>query len=298
MYFKDQVMDINRNNYETFFLLYLDRELSLADRQAVEKFLIENTDLQKEFALLQQTIFSPADMILDDKESLLRKEEKRRVIPVYWMRMSAAIALLMLGSWFIISQITRHQTGNEIPAEQRTASNTGANKSSGAFKTDPANKNPAIQTKGEGMAEKNTAPNPKTQKEIAENRLQGKTAGQYASAQTMVSEEALAAEQKSSAALEIQSAGIQSVQDPKQMAELAGVQAPVLVLTASSSRDQLKSEKEDLNDPDFQNDNAISVIALNDQNKGIAGFFKKLTKRAPADDKERKVRVSVFQFSY
>jgi hypothetical protein len=51
----------------------------------------------------------------------------------------------------------------------------------------------------------------------------------------------------------------------------------------------------------FQTDNAISIVALNEQNKAITGFFKKLTKHNPDDDKTnnaRKVRVSVFQFSY
>jgi hypothetical protein len=47
-----------------------------------------------------------------------------------------------------------------------------------------------------------------------------------------------------------------------------------------------------------QTDNAISVVAINDKNKGITKLFKKLTARAPADENERKVRVSVFQFSY
>ena len=51
MYFKDSAMDINRNNYETSFLLYLDRELNPAEMLEVEKFLSENADLQKEFEL-------------------------------------------------------------------------------------------------------------------------------------------------------------------------------------------------------------------------------------------------------
>jgi hypothetical protein len=52
---------------------------------------------------------------------------------------------------------------------------------------------------------------------------------------------------------------------------------------------------------DIQTDNSISVIALNEQNKGITGFFKKLTQRATDNetaDNTKKVRVSVFQFSY
>ena len=86
MYFNEQVMEINRNNYETFFLLYLDRELNPAEKQEVENFLAENADLQKEFKQLQQTVLAPAEIVFEPKELLFRKEEKRRVIPFYRMQ--------------------------------------------------------------------------------------------------------------------------------------------------------------------------------------------------------------------
>ena len=54
-------MDINRNNYETFFLLYLDGELNPAAQAEVENFLSTHADLQKEFSLLQLTIQRPAE---------------------------------------------------------------------------------------------------------------------------------------------------------------------------------------------------------------------------------------------
>src|SRR5712672_1098550 len=111
MYFKDQKMEINRNNYETFYLLYLDRELNPSERQDVEKFLGENADLQKEFLLLQQTILTPAETIFEQKELLFRKEEKRRVVPLYWLRMAAAVAVLVLGGWLISIQVYKVEKG-------------------------------------------------------------------------------------------------------------------------------------------------------------------------------------------
>ncbi|MEJ0081162.1 MAG: hypothetical protein WDM78_09500 [Puia sp.] len=87
-------MEINRNNYETFFLLYLDRELNPSEMSEVEKFVSENADLQKEFSLLRQTILIPAQIEFDQKELLFRKEEKRRVIPMYWSRIAAAVAVV------------------------------------------------------------------------------------------------------------------------------------------------------------------------------------------------------------
>ena len=102
-------MEINRNNYETFFLLYLDRELNPSEMSEVEKFVNENADLQKEFSLLSQTILIPAQTVFDQKELLFRKEEKRRVIPIYWTRIAAAVAVLILGGWLITTQLMRKQ---------------------------------------------------------------------------------------------------------------------------------------------------------------------------------------------
>ncbi|MEI2710378.1 MAG: hypothetical protein V9E96_15395 [Chitinophagaceae bacterium] len=39
-------MNINRNNYEEFFLLSIDGELNSQDEQALNNFLQANTDLQ------------------------------------------------------------------------------------------------------------------------------------------------------------------------------------------------------------------------------------------------------------
>ena len=67
-------MNINRHNYEAFFLLYVDKELSAADRKAVAVFVKENTDLQIELALLQDTVIKPDDIVLDKKDWLYREE--------------------------------------------------------------------------------------------------------------------------------------------------------------------------------------------------------------------------------
>ncbi|MET0393764.1 MAG: hypothetical protein ABW019_11520 [Chitinophagaceae bacterium] len=66
-------MNINRHNYEEFFILYLDKELSREDRASVELFVHENPDLQEEFDLLQQASFVPdTSLVFADKEELLR----------------------------------------------------------------------------------------------------------------------------------------------------------------------------------------------------------------------------------
>ncbi len=88
-----QDTSINLVNCEAYFLLYLDDELSLKERNAVEKFVLQHPQVQPSFTLLQSTQLKPETIEFKYKESLYRKEE-RRIIPLRWMRMAAAAAIL------------------------------------------------------------------------------------------------------------------------------------------------------------------------------------------------------------
>lgn len=63
-------MDINRNNYESFFLLYVDKELSIAEKKAVEAFVGLNPDLEVELRMLQETLLQPEALAFADKTAL------------------------------------------------------------------------------------------------------------------------------------------------------------------------------------------------------------------------------------
>lgn len=65
-------MNINRHNYENFFLLYVDNELPASERKAVEQFVLENPDLKQELVLLQQSTLDPEKMIFSSKHELMK----------------------------------------------------------------------------------------------------------------------------------------------------------------------------------------------------------------------------------
>ena len=70
-------MNIDINNYEEYFLLYIDNELSPQERTAVEIFLAGNEEQRKEFKMLKSTISEPErEISLSDKTFLFRKEAK------------------------------------------------------------------------------------------------------------------------------------------------------------------------------------------------------------------------------
>src|ERR1700761_8881559 len=66
-------MNITRHNYESYFLLYIDNELSAAEMNDVELFIQQNPDLKRELQLLQKTVLLP-DSISFNKDSLLKEE--------------------------------------------------------------------------------------------------------------------------------------------------------------------------------------------------------------------------------
>jgi hypothetical protein len=69
-------MTISRNNYETYFLLYIDNELCQADKIMVEEFVQQHSDLKQELIMLQQTVLAgEADIVaFEQKNSLLKLE--------------------------------------------------------------------------------------------------------------------------------------------------------------------------------------------------------------------------------
>jgi len=65
---------INRYNYETYFLLYADNELSAIEKKNVDEFVQSNPELGEELVMLLQTISQKEDILLNNKMSLYKNE--------------------------------------------------------------------------------------------------------------------------------------------------------------------------------------------------------------------------------
>ena len=66
-------MNVNRDNYEEFFLLYVDGELNIQQQEMVELFATANPDLQQELQLLLQTKLAIEDTFTFDKDALYKQ---------------------------------------------------------------------------------------------------------------------------------------------------------------------------------------------------------------------------------
>lgn len=118
---KDQLLkqsnnEITLSNYETWFLLYIDHELSAINQQKVELFVLQHPSLQAEFELLQQTILVPEEWVFQNKEVLYKKEDQKRpVVFMRWMRYAAAAAVIgLIATVWMIAPTNQLKTSIEL----------------------------------------------------------------------------------------------------------------------------------------------------------------------------------------
>jgi hypothetical protein len=67
-------MNINRNNYELYFVDYLDGNLSDREIRMLEDFLLINPDLRTELEGTEKIVLSPGMIVFNQKE-LLKKPD-------------------------------------------------------------------------------------------------------------------------------------------------------------------------------------------------------------------------------
>src|SRR4030095_8258367 len=67
-------MIITRHNYEEYFLLYVDNELSVQERRQVEACVKESGDLKEELNMLKQSVLRPdKQVVFQNKGQLMKK---------------------------------------------------------------------------------------------------------------------------------------------------------------------------------------------------------------------------------
>jgi hypothetical protein len=68
-------MDINRNNYEEYFLDYWENRLVSAEKESLMLFLSQNTDLEDEFWSFENVLLAPENDIVINGKSAFKKPE-------------------------------------------------------------------------------------------------------------------------------------------------------------------------------------------------------------------------------
>ena len=68
-------MELNEKTYETYFLLYIDNELSPTEMKAVESFVQSNPQYAASLQHLQNAVLAPESIIFEDKALLYRLAE-------------------------------------------------------------------------------------------------------------------------------------------------------------------------------------------------------------------------------
>ncbi len=99
---------IDQSNYEEYFLLYADNELSAGEMNMVERFLKNNPGLQQECSLLLKTKLEADNDIIFPGKEILYKKESRRFVLLPWMRIAAAAVVLLLIGLFVAINVKKN----------------------------------------------------------------------------------------------------------------------------------------------------------------------------------------------
>lgn len=98
---RNESIEMNLNNYEEQFLLYVDNELNSVEKNKVETFVLQHPNIQEKFTLLKQTQLIAESIEFPNKQSLYKKEEKERpVFYMHWTRM--AVAAVFMGVFVLV----------------------------------------------------------------------------------------------------------------------------------------------------------------------------------------------------
>ena len=324
-------MTINRNNYEEYFLLYIDRELGHDEQLMVEDYVRLNPDLEKEFSLLKQTTAIPPVMVFEGKEALLKEEKERRIFPLFWMRIAATLIILLAGGWFLLVITGRKGHPENITASNQIAIRKDGNKTKipelSAKPANQLNSENAENLQGENPVAVTSSANGQKENLIGGTKtksVSGKKAnpavGTNPSNPPSLSSLKTADEADRFGGQGRQPSTNSDIPDVAQNNQLPEINVPNPSIVHPPSLSSLKTVAEvdrfggqghqpstappsTVNgQPSTNPDNSQSILVFNNNNKTVTGFFKKLlaksgNEQVTADNRKRKIKISVFQFN-
>jgi cytoskeletal protein RodZ len=297
-------MIINRNNYEEYFLLYIDRELGPDEQLMVEDFVRVHPDLEKEFDLLKQTAAFPPVMIFEGKERLYKKEN-RRIVPQFWLRIAATLIILLAGGWYLLLMTGETRNDNQpdrppkqitlnrdqaSPARSRKAAPESAakpaNQENGANPENLPERDPVVATKSAGGQKENVTEEANPEK----NSPESDEASIPSTANGQPSTEFI--NHQPSRKTEIADLA-QNIRSPE-----INAPNPSAALPPTVNRQRSTVNRQPSTDPE----SSQSILVFNNDNKTVRGLFQKLlansgNEQATADNRKRKIKISVFQFN-
>ena len=117
--------NINESNYQEYFLLYIDNELSAAKRKETEMYVLQHPKLQKEFTDLKRAVLTPEAISYGDKKDLYRTEKRRTIYLKPWRLAAAAIfiGVCAVGFWLMEKPKQINPVAVNHPTEIKTKEN-------------------------------------------------------------------------------------------------------------------------------------------------------------------------------
>jgi hypothetical protein len=281
-------MNINRDNYEEYFLLYIDRELSGDEQKALESFVRRNPDLEKELERLKQTVAPPPVIVFENKDILLREEKKRRFLPVYWTRIAAALVILLTGAGVMLMI---------IPSKKRPLNETA-----------DQIKKPAAGESRNQIKGKNGDQIEKASPELIADQTKNKTIEKN-SAHTEKARPGMKVDHTAALPDLARQTGIEETTVPNFESSKLNL-LPSTNLRIASAGKAVNRQPSTVNhqpstinhQPSTNPDESTSIFVFDNKSKPVTRFFRKLLARSPDDNavasnNQKRVSVSIFQFS-
>lgn len=106
------------NSVDESLLLYVDNELPPAEKAAVAQRIKADSGYALQHSLLRQTKLDAGEKVLHPDKKELYRHEKRTVPFGLWLRMAAAVVLLLTGTWFFVLNKDKEQHGAVVNRDQ------------------------------------------------------------------------------------------------------------------------------------------------------------------------------------